>query len=691
MPGPYEQIVKSMKASVLTDTRAVHMRALDNFTDINGKERQTGEEWLVTKADIPQIIPEVHEEITQVVQITTLSSREYCVIENYVDESGTNQLGKKVLRRGECSFFLHPGEIIEQGVKSIHVLSDDLGLVLQAIEDFDDNGTERKAGDKWMIRGPCDYVPPVEVKRLKYHRSIPLDRNEGIYVRDTKTGHVKAIVGETYMLSENEELWEKHLRPEIQTMLDDNKDPSANRNQYSANGQVTRMREDFHQEQVAFGAAPAGRMMQKRVANQDRHEDHIPEVIVTKKTRCVTLEIPHNSACQLYDYKNKNARVVFGPEMVVLQPDEQFTLLSLSAGKPKKPNQIRSLVLLLGPDFCTDTVEVETVDHARLRLAVSYNWMFDQEQAKSNEDEARKLFSVPDFIGDMCKTLASRIRGAVAGVTFDEFHKNSARIIRGSVLGYDRATNKIKSKLEFESNLLSVTSVDIQSVEPVDQKTKDSLMKSVQLAIEITTNAQEATAKHEAQRIEQEAKGKLERQRIDDEAEAESSRQKLLELQTKSAALESTGQAKAEAQARAEAAKIEGEASVEQARLRAEAAQLESDAELRRLNAARDSEIEFMKKSNELELEKQRESTEIEVQKFKQMVEALGATTIQKMASAGNDHQLEMLKSLGLTSTLITDGRNPINLLQTASGFVPASQPTIQAAPSSVAPVQEEE
>ena len=70
--------------------------------------------------------------------------------------------------------------------------------------------------------------------------------------------------------------------------------------------------------------------------------------------------------------------------------------------------------------------------------------MFDQEQAKSNEDEARKLFSVPDFIGDMCKTLASRIRGAVAGVTFDEFHKNSARIIRGSVLGYDRATNKIK-------------------------------------------------------------------------------------------------------------------------------------------------------------------------------------------------------------------------------------------------------
>ena len=43
------------------------------------------------------------------------------------------------------------------------VLSDDLGLVLQAIEDFDDNGQERKAGDCWMIKGPCEYVPPVEV------------------------------------------------------------------------------------------------------------------------------------------------------------------------------------------------------------------------------------------------------------------------------------------------------------------------------------------------------------------------------------------------------------------------------------------------------------------------------------------------------------------------------------------------
>lgn len=39
--------------------------------------------------------------------------------------------------------------------------------------------------------------------------------------------------------------------------------------------------------------------------------------------------------------------------------------------------------------------------------------------------EAAKLFSVPDFIGDACKAIASRVRGTVAQVQFDEFHKVS--------------------------------------------------------------------------------------------------------------------------------------------------------------------------------------------------------------------------------------------------------------------------
>ena len=83
-------------------------------------------------------------------------------------------------------------------------------------------------------------------------------------------------------------------------------------------------------------------------------------------------------------------------------------------------------------------------------------------------------------------------------------------------------------------------------------------------------------SRHEAERLEQKAKGALERQKITDEAEAERARKELLELQANSAAVESTGQAKAEAQSRAEAAKIEGEAAVEQAKLKSQASKIES-------------------------------------------------------------------------------------------------------------------
>ena len=76
--------------------------------------------------------------------------------------------------------------------------------------------------------------------------------------------------------------------------------------------------------------------------------------------------------------------------------------------------------------------------------------------------------------------------------------------------------------------------------------------------------------------MEQEAKGRLERQKISDEAESEKLRGDLLGLQANSAAVESTGQAKAEAQSRAEAAKIEGEAAVEQAVLKAKAMKIEA-------------------------------------------------------------------------------------------------------------------
>lgn len=52
------------------------------------------------------------------------------------------------------------------------------------------SGVLRRPGDRWMLRGPIEYVPPAAVEVMLRRQAIPLDENEGIYVRDIKTGKV---------------------------------------------------------------------------------------------------------------------------------------------------------------------------------------------------------------------------------------------------------------------------------------------------------------------------------------------------------------------------------------------------------------------------------------------------------------------------------------------------------------------
>ncbi|CAL8275163.1 unnamed protein product [Lota lota] len=634
LPGAHEEVVDIVNAFILTDKRALHVRALRHFKDAGGRDRRTGEEWLVTLADREAHIPSVAEEVVGVVEVTTLSSRQYCVVLDPVGADGKPQLGQKRVVKGERSFFLRPGECLEDGIQDVYILSEDEGLVLRAVETFQDTDqrskTVRRPGDRWMLRGPIEYVPPVTVEVMVRRQAIPLDENEGLYVRDIKTGKVRAVIGHTYMLTQDEELWEKDLPTDVEKLLSSARDPLTHRSDRSP----------------AEGAAPRDR------------------------TRMVTYRVPHNAAVQVYDYREKKARVVFGPELVMLGPDEQFTVLSLSGDKPKRPNVIKAVCLLLGPDFFTDIITIETADHARLQLQLSYNWHFDV-KAPADASQAVALFSVPDFVGDASKAIASRIRGAVASVQFDDFHKNSNRIIFSAVFGFDEKL-AVRSVLRFSQNLLVISSVDIQSVEPVDQRTRDALQKSVQLAIEITTNSQEASARHEAERLEQEARGKLERQRITDQAEAERARKELLELEALSAAVESTGAAKAEAQSRAEAARIQGEAAVNEAKLKTEAQRIEAEGELQRLTKAREQELLYQKQVDLQEVDKQQKLAQIETQRFSEMMTSLGSDTLKEIARAGPEMQAKLLQSLGIKSTLITDGSSPINLFTTANGLLGA-------------------
>jgi major vault protein len=611
--GVDEQIVKTVQALVLTHTRAIHLRATRTFTDVYGIQRKAGEEWLVTHKMADAHIIDVHEQIVNNnVCVTVLNTRQFCVVLDPVGKDGKQNFGRREIRKGEDCFFLQPGERLESGIQNIFVLGEEEALLLCAREEYKDIDVKRNPGDRWMIYGPCDYVPPTEIIIVERRSRIPLDENEGIYVRDIKKGSVTSIIGKSYMLAPNEELWEKELPDIVEKLL----------------------------------GTEGSRV----------------------KSKVVTYRVPQNSCVQIYDYKEKRSRIAFGPALVLLGPDEQFTVLSLSGGKPKYPHRIKALELKLGPEFMTDIVTVETMDHANLSLRLSYNWYFHLQDL-----DGRKLFQVPDFIGDACKAIAGRVRGSVASVPFDIFHKKSARIIREAVFGVDE-NGSIRDNYTFDANNLVITNIDIQGVEPVDHRTRMSLQKSVQLAIEITTKSQEARARHEAERLEQEAKGRLERQRIVDDVRIEDKRKELISLQVESAHIEAAGQSTAEAKAKAAVASIEGTAAVTQATLLSQASQAEADTDLSLMRQRQEINLEHRKQLTELEIAKSQELAAIEAEKFRSIVNAIGAETIRSIAQAGPEMQAKLLQGLGLKSFLITDGNSPINLFNTAQGLVGANQ-----------------
>lgn len=79
---------------------------------------------------------------------------------------------------------------------------------------------------------------------------------------------VRAVVGHTYMLTQDEELWQKELPANVEVLLSAPRDPLADR------------------------------------SDRTRTGENLPR----DKTRVVSYRVPHNAAVQVYDYREKKAR-----------------------------------------------------------------------------------------------------------------------------------------------------------------------------------------------------------------------------------------------------------------------------------------------------------------------------------------------------------------------------------------------
>lgn len=644
IPNVYEEILRKEQAYTLTDKTAILLSALADFTDIYGIKRKTGSEWLITMEEAEQHNCDVNEQFVEIRDLIVLSSRQYCVLLNPY-ENGHCQYGERKLIKGECSFFLKPREKIEMDkIYEIMVLEENDALLLQANEAYQDVDIERKPGDKWLIKGPCEFIKPLELQILAERKAMPLDENEGIYVRDRNTGEIKTVSGQTYLLKEFEELWEKDLSPQVEDLL---------------------------------SAQQSGTIFSSATINEKGEYDYEKNVGQQQriKHKIVTFRAPDNSAVQLFDYKNKTKRYVFGPELIKLGPHEDFTVFSLSGKRPKQENVIKNLAILLGPDFFTDLIEVETRDHARLSLQLSYSWKFEVLD-KNNEEECYKIFKCNDFVGDACKNIAAKIRAAVSSVPFEIFHKGSAAIVRSAVFGKDEKGN-INSFLKFKANNLLITNVDIQAQEPCDVKTRENLSKLTNLSISSMNSMQKATAEHRQNMVGEESKGRLIIQKIDDDTHAEKQNIEFLKIKIETESVKTSGTLVAKAKATAKSNQIEGESAIRQTQLKVESLEIEILYNLQQEEENIKEEIRLKEKSIDVEIDRLRKLMKIEVGEFKRTVEALGRETIIEMARAGPDTQAKLLGSLGIKSFMITDGKNPINLFSTAKGLInPNSNPS---------------
>jgi len=54
---------------------------------------------------------------------------------------------------------------------------------------------------------------------IEVRHKIPLDKNEGIYIRDIRTGIIRSVMDESYLLKAHEELWDKELGESVERLL----------------------------------------------------------------------------------------------------------------------------------------------------------------------------------------------------------------------------------------------------------------------------------------------------------------------------------------------------------------------------------------------------------------------------------------------------------------------------------------
>jgi major vault protein len=420
---------------------------------------------------------------------------------------------------------------------------------------------KRKAGEELFLKGdeyPI-FFPREELAAIKYdgktkHFATMITKGEGRYVADRLKGNIRMALGEDMLLPDprkeiivqrvlsdeecellypgNAEVLEinRRLRP----LLD--KAPTTRQGTISQ-GELERSMQkggrmkgvpgstEFAAVAAAGGLPEANYLAQSFASNalamdasqvsreQNYTGDQLERASTYTKPRSLNLSESKyqgvvtvqlwNGFAALVVSKSGGRRVEVGPKPILLAYDEMLEKLYFSSGKPKSTDRLIKSGYLQIENFVTDIIEVETSDHVKIELKVSYRVNF----VGDTDEERMKWFSVQNYVKYLCDHAKSVVKAAARKLPVAQFYENSTEIIRDIILGKAGADGK-RPGMFFEDNNLRVRDVEVLGAPIKDESIRALLDKTqhdvVKTNIELAASKRRLEVTKENERINQE-------------------------------------------------------------------------------------------------------------------------------------------------------------------------------------------
>jgi len=478
---------------------------------------RTGQILIIKGSEISYYIPPTgirvvpDENSSYVRDAVTLERLEYCIL---LDENGNKRFEK-----GPSVVFPQPTETfieIDNNRKFNAIeLNDQMGLYIKVTADYKEDDKPFVAGDELFITGKEQkiYYPRPEHSIVKYgnktrHYSVAIPKGEGRYTLDKIKGEITTVKGPAMFLPDpRKEVIVRRILSDNQVKLwfPNNTDAltynqtlaqKAKGEKFYKDEDVSRTNVMFMNENQArgfkgisgFSGIPGSRN-EESIYNDtsvvsdrmNRGNSFTPPRTITLDTKyegAVVINVWPGFAIQVVN-KTGEREIVIGPNVVVLDYDEDLERMNLSTGKPKTDhNLLQTVYLQVKNNRVSDVVEATTKDMVNIQIRTNYRLNF--------EGDPKLWFTVDNYVKFLTQNLRSIIRNEIKKHNIQEITDNIASIIRDLILQKPPKEGDPRPGRTFPENGMHVIDVEILSLEIGDEKIKLQLLTNQYATIENT-------------------------------------------------------------------------------------------------------------------------------------------------------------------------------------------------------------